>query len=656
LCDTLSLPEALMLPATPTPAVRRFGAFEINFQSGELRKNGMRLRLSGQPFQVLAVLVEHPGDVVTREELNSKLWPADTFVDFDHGLNNAVARIREVLEDSPETPRYIETVPRRGYRFIAALTDIQPAPVPLSADESKVSPAHEINRAGASAPSVLPTEKRFASTRLRMLLVGTALLALCLVVLVLYRSRGATGTSQPAIKSLAVLPLKNLSGDPTQAYLADGITEALIGRLARIHDLRVISRTSAMHYRDTQLSMPEIARTLRVDALVEGSVIREGSRIRVHAQLIRGATDEHFWSETYDRELRDVLTLESEVAQSIAAKVEVTVTGKERERLRAVRSVTPEVYENYLKGRLALDKSNSRTDIEESINYFEKAIKRDATFAPAYVGLANGYDDLATVFIGVPPGEVRPKVIRAVRKALELDPELAEAHALLADVQQQQWQWAEAEAEYRRALELNPNDAAAHRGLASWLLYQGRMDEALVWSRRARELDPLGDSPIGMGWILFCAHRYDEAIHELRSKLAVRPDDAVTLWVLGFVLIANRQAGEAIPVLERSVSVSDRSPGVIGVLVRAYAHAGRRTDALRLLAELKRRKQVSYVPAAAFVNAYLGLGDYDQAFAWLEQAYKEQSNILQFLKVLPFFDPVREDPRFKDLVRRVGLD
>jgi len=656
LCDTLSLPEALMLSATPTPAVRRFGAFEINFQSGELRKNGMRLRLSGQPFQVLAVLIEHYGDIVTREELKSKLWPADTFVDFDHGLNNAVARIRELLEDSSETPRYIETVPRRGYRFIAALTDIQPAPVPSSAAESKASPAPEITDPGASGPLLLLTEKRFASVRLGVVLGAVVVLAILIVVLVLYRGRDAGRTSQPGIKSLAVLPLKNLSGDPTQEYLAAGITDALIGRLARIHDLRVISRTSAMHYKDTHLSTPEIASTLRVDALVEGSVIREGSRIRVHAQLIRGATDEHFWSETYDRELRDVLTLESEVAQSIAAKVEVTVTGEEHERLTAVRSVAPEVYESYLKGRFALDKSNNRAEVEESMSYFEKAIKTDATFAPAYVGVATAYDDLATVFIGVSPAEVRPKVTSALRKALELDPDLAEAHVLLADLQQQQWHWAEADAEYRRALELNPSDAAAHRGLASWLLYQGRIDEALGWSRRGRELDPLGDSSIGMGWILFCAHRYDEAIHELRSKLAVRPDDAGALWVIGFALIENGQAGEAIPLLEKAVSVSHRSPGIIGVLVRAYAHTGRRSDALRLLAELRKRKQTSYVPTAAFVNAYLGLGDYDQAFAWLEQAYKEQSNILQFLKTLPVFDPLRNDVRFKDLVRRVGFD
>jgi TolB-like protein/Tfp pilus assembly protein PilF len=460
---------------------------------------------------------------------------------------------------------------------------------------------------------------------------------------------------QPRIKSLAVLPLKNLSGDPAQEYLADGITEALIGRLSGIHDLRVISRTSVTRFKDTQLSAPEIAKTLGVDALVEGSVMRQGNRIRVHAQLIRAATDEHFWSEAYDRELRDALALESDVAQSIAKKVEVTVTGEEHARLTAARSVSPEVYENYLKGRFALGESNSKAEVEESIGYFEQAIKRDPTFAPAYVGLATAHSKLGSVFVGAPPETERTNVENAARKALELDPEIAEAHAQLANIRQEEWQWTESESEYRRALELNPNDAVAHNGLARWLLCQGRTDEALAWAQRGRELDPVAVSGTDIGWILFQARRYDEAMHELRSVLAVRPDDASALWFLGFVLIANRQPDQAIPVLEKARSVSGRSPGVFGVLVRAYAHAGRRADALQLLEELKKRRQAGYVPAAAFVNAYLGLGDKEQAFVWLERGYQEHSNILQWLKVHPYFDPLRDDARFKDLVHRVGL-
>jgi TolB-like protein/tetratricopeptide (TPR) repeat protein len=492
-------------------------------------------------------------------------------------------------------------------------------------------------------------------TRRRLVVGGVALLAMLSVTWVMTRSRGK-GATRPKIMSLAVLPLKNLSGDPSQEYLADGMTESLIGRLSSIHNLRVISRTSAMHFKDTQLSVPEIAKTLGVDAIVEGSVIREGNRIRVHAQLIRAATDEHFWSETYDRELGDALALESEVAQSIAGKVQVTVTGQEHERLTAARSVSPEVYESYLKGVFALDKSSGRAGIEEGIGYFEEATRRDPTFAPAYVGLADAYSELSTVFIGGRPEELRPKVISAARKALELDPELAEAHVLLASMQKDQWQWTEAEAEYRRALDLNPNDAIAQNGFAEWQLSQGHPEEALAWARRAREHDPLAVSGVRIGWILFHARRYQEAIHELRSVLVVLPDDTGALWFLGFALIANGQAEEAIPVLEKVVSISDGSPGAIGVLIRAYAHAGRRTDALRLLEELKRRQKTSYVPTAAFVNAYLGLDDKEQAFAWLERAYQEKSNILQFLKVHPFFDPVRDDPRFADLLRRVGLD
>ena len=433
------------------------------------------------------------------------------------------------------------------------------------------------------------------------------------------------------------------------------MTEALIGRLSSIHDLRVISRTSVMRLKDTQLSAPQIGKTLGVDALVEGSVMREGNRIRVHAQLIRAATDEHFWSEAYDGEMRDALALESDVAQSIARKVEVTITGDEHARLTAARSVSPEVYESYLKGRFALGRGGSRADIDESISDFEEAIRRDPTFAPAYLGLAQAHSELGTVFIGTPPEAERVKVVDAARKALELDPQLAEAHVLLANVLKEQWQWTEAEAEYRRALELNSNNPVAHDGLARWLLCQGRTDEALAWVRRGREIDPIAVSGTEIGWILFLSRRYDEAVHELHSVLAVRPDDATALWFLGFALTADNQSKEAIPVLERAFSVSDRSSAVIGVLIRAYAHAGRRADGLRLLEELKRRKQAGYVPAAAFVNAYLGLGDNEEVFAWIEQGYKEHSNILEWLKVHPYFDPLRDDPRFKDLLLRVGL-
>lgn len=484
-------------------------------------------------------------------------------------------------------------------------------------------------------------------------LTGIAVLVLLAAAYVMTRNR-VGGATRSKIDSLAVLPLKNLSGDPGQEYFADGMTEAIIGRLSMIRGLRVISRTSTMRFKDTRTPLPQIAKTLGVDVIVEGSVIREGGRVRVHAQLIRGATDEHFWSETYDREIGDALSLESEVAQAIAGRVEVTITGVERTRLVAARQVAPEVYENFLQGQQ--NENYSRAAIEKSISYFAEAIKRDPSFAPAYVGLANAYAALGTSGVGAaPPDEMRPKVIASIRKALELDPALPEAHGLLASIYQEQWQWSEAEGEYKRALELSPNDAAAHLGFSGWLLCQGRTEEAQAWSRRARELDPFGVSGDTIGWTLFQSRHYQEAIRELRSDLAVHPQDSAIYWFLGFALIADGQADKAIPVLEKAVALSGRSPAVIGVLVRAYAHAGRRTEAVRLLAELKRRQRTGYVPSAAFVNAYLGLGDNQQALAWLELAYKEHSMILQYVKVHPFFDPLRNDPRFADLVRRVGL-
>jgi TolB-like protein/Flp pilus assembly protein TadD len=492
-------------------------------------------------------------------------------------------------------------------------------------------------------------------TRRWIALAGVALVGV--LVAAYFMSRGRPGIAvQPKIASLAVLPLKNLSADPTHEYLGDGMTDALIDRLARMHNVRVISRTSVMQFKNPRISVPDIARLLHVDAIVEGSVMQQGNRIRVTAQLIRGATDEHFWSETYDRELRDVFAVQSELAQAIAEKIQVTVTGAEHARLTAARPVAPEVYESYLKGRYAFDQKRGRAGMEESVADFEQAIKMDPTFAPAYVGLAAASSWLGTVFIGAPPQDTRPKVISAARKALELDPDIAEAHVLVANVLQQQWHWADAEAEYRRALEVSPNDADAHAGLALWLLCRGRTDEALGWAQRGRELDPLAVSGESIAWILFQSHRYDEAVRELRSVLAVRPEDSYALLTLGFTLVANNQPGDAIPVLEKAIAVTHGSPASTGVLIRAYAHAGRRPDALRLLAELHQRRKVSYVPSGAFVNAYLGLGETDQAFAWLERAFQEQSNILQFLKVHPYFDPIRGDPRFADLLRRTGLE
>ncbi len=639
---------------TPAGAVYQFGQFEVNAASGELFKNGRRVKLQEQPFRLLVVLLEHAGEMVTREDLRSRIWPEDTFVDFDGSLRVAVRKLREALDDDAESPRYIGTIPKRGYRFLDPA--VRPAEAILPAVAPPISAADERQDQTAGKVSVAEIVHGQRNWHARKwLLVGAAslLILAAITTYILTRSRPADAKA-PKITSLAVLPLENLSGDRAQEYLADGMTEEMIGRLSMIRGLRVISRTSVMQFKDTRLLAPAIAKKLGVDALVEGSVIREGNRIRIHAQLIRASTDEHFWSETYDRELGDALTLESEVAQAIAQRVEVTVTGEERARLSAARPVSPEVYESYLQGLVA--KGNSRAEVEKRIAYFDEAIRKDPTFAPAYVGLADAYGKLGTVFVGAPASETRPRVISAAQKALELDPDLADAHVLLANIYMREWKWAEAEAEYRRALDLNPNDATAHDRFSDWLLCHGRTDEALAWARRARDLDPLGTSGHTIGWTLFNARRYDEAIREFRNALAARPDDVIPLLPLGWALIYNHQPEEAIRVWEQAAAATDSSPAILGNLIWAYARTGRRADALRLLGELKKRQQTGYIPAGAFVSAYLGLGANDEAFAWLERAYQEQSNVLIYIKVFPPYDSLRGDPRFQDLVRRVGLN
>ncbi|MGB6827450.1 MAG: winged helix-turn-helix domain-containing protein, partial [Terracidiphilus sp.] len=472
----------------------RFLDFELSEGEFCLIRGGQRIALEPKALRVLTLLVRRAGHLVDKRELLESVWP-NSFVE-ENTLTRTITILRRELGDSSRDSKIIETVPTRGYRFIAPVTALE--------EESRTATANSealiVSMIGRSigSESGLPSQppglrllgeqqdqtpvaeivsgqRNWASRK--WLLVGavSALVLAGVTTYTLTRRRPADAKA-PKITSLAVLPLKNLSGDPAQEYFADGMTEEVIGRLSMIRGLRVISRTSVMQFKDTRLSTPEIARKLGVDALVEGSVMREGNRIRVHAQLIRASTDEHFWSESYDRELGDVLTLESEVAQSIAQSVEVTVSGEERARLVTARSVSPEVYEDYLKGLAA--QGNSMEEVEKQIALFDEAIRKDPTFAPSYVGLAGAYASLGTVFVGASPAETRPKVISAAQKALELDPELADAHVELANIYMREWNWTEAEAEYRRALDLNPNDAVAHDGLSDWLLCHGRMEEA----------------------------------------------------------------------------------------------------------------------------------------------------------------------------------
>ena len=506
-------------------------------------------------------------------------------------------------------------------------------------------------RAAAAKPDTqvtpLVSEEGRRSSRVRRL-AGFAALAVTLAVTltwIVHKWVTRPTSASAGIHSLAVLPLQNFSGNAEQDYLSDGMTEALIARLSTIHGLRVTSRTSAMQFKGTRKSATAIGKELNVDAVIEGSVLRSGDKIRVTIQLIRATTDEHLWADTYDREVRDVLALQTDVSRGIARHIEIAVTGSQFGSSFAPRQVAPEVYEAYLKGRFALNRGD-RAGLDEALRLFQSVVDADPTFAPANAGLASAHQSLGRVFYGVSPAESRPKSILAAQKALELDPELVEGHLLLANALQKDWKWTEAEVEYRRAIELSPSDAGAHAGLADWLLCQGRTEESLASARQAQELDPLAFRGNEVGWILFQSRHYDEAIREMRAALTVEPEDSADWWVLGYALIGAGQFDEAIRTLEKAASLSDCSSAVLGVLVRAYALGGRRAEGLRVLDELHRRRQRGYVPAAAFLNAYLGLGDKEQAFVWMGRAAEERSNILQFLKVHPFFDLLRDDPRF----------
>lgn len=641
------------MAANAQPSHRlRFDEFEIDLQSAELWVRGNRTRLQDQPFQVLRVLLERHGEIVTRDELKRKLWPADTFVDFDDGLNTAVRKVRDALGDSAEKPRYIETIPRRGYRFVGRLADVAPAilPSPLEGSKGRIEP-EKTNVAASSYAAV--AKRTFFSRRRRVLLAAVVALAAISLALALYRG-SAKGAKQPPIRSLAVLPLKNLSGDPTQEYLADGLTEGLIGRLSGIHNLRVISRTSVMRLKDTHLSVPEIAKTLQVDAIVEGSVIREGSRIRVHAQLIRAATDEHFWSEAYDRELRDVLSLQSDVAQSIARKVEVTITGEEHASLSSARPVDPEAYEAYLKGRYYWNKRTADS-MPKAALYFEQAISKDPGYGAAYSGLADCNSGLAWHGF-MSPAEALPKAYAAAQKAVEIDPQSAEAHASLALVLDHKWDWPAAEVEFKRALELNPQYANAHHWYGDYLSIQGRHDEALVEAKRALELDSL-NLMIGtwVGLRYYLARKYDGAIEQSRNTVDLDPNFAAAHLILGASYVQQGKHKEGLDELEKAADLSGDSPLYTAQVGVSLGLAGEKKEALRVIRQLQAISGKRYVSPYGEAQIYSTLNDKEQTYKWLETAYRDHAVWMSYLAVDPLFDSIRSEAHFRDLLRRVGL-
>jgi TolB-like protein/DNA-binding winged helix-turn-helix (wHTH) protein/Flp pilus assembly protein TadD len=629
----------------------RFGVFEMDLRAGELRKHGLRIRLQEQPFQVLAMLVEHAGEVVTREELQKKLWPADTFVDFDHGLNKAINKIREALSDSSESPRFVETVSRRGYRFLADVKDVAAATVPSPELATQPHPVAEArdrpDLAGKLAMPKHPLPPLTWKISVFVLLLLIASLA--------GWKRHSWSRSSPIIRSLAVLPLESLSNDTSQDYFADGMTDELISDLGQISALRVISRTSVMAYKRARKPLPQIAHELNVDAVVEGTVLRSGDQVRITAQLIEASSDKHLWSQSYQGELPDALALQNQVAKAIADEIRINLNPREQAALENVKIVNPQAYESFLKGRFFWNKRTA-DGLKVALAYFNQAIDQDPKYAQAYSGLADTYALLGDwQYAVMPPKEALPKAKTAAIKALELDSALGEAHNSLAFcLDAFDWDFDSAGKEFRRAIELNPGYATAHHWYAWHLSVLGRYDQAIAELRKAENLDPLSlIINADLAELLVIAHFYDESIRQSRKTIELDPNFALVHNQLAQAYLQKRMNDEAIAELQKAVQLSGGSPTCIAGLARAYAASGKRSEAVKLLSELKKHSNPGYSAASEIAAIYAALGNSDQAMTWLEKAYEERFNPSVLLR--PGFDPLRSDPRFQELVRRTGL-
>src|SRR5467141_3111762 len=646
----------------------RFGVYEFDLRSGELRKHGIRIKLQEQPCQILAILLEHRGEMVTREELQRRLWPRDTFVDFDHSLNTAVMRLREALNDSSENPRFIETLPRRGYRFVAPVEEksasvtetAQGETGEVSASQSAI--AKNDPTLSSLSPGLPATTGKAVGRLPRRVVVLAAIFLLGLVLAgglaVRYLRKPSVVTAPPdQITSLVVLPFENLSADKDQAYFADGMTDELIAHLAKIRSLRVISRTSSMEYKGTHKTLSQIARDLNVDALVEGTVLRSGDRVRITAELVQVATDGHLWAESYESQLGDILTLQSHVTSAIVNEIRVKLTPEDQVRLAATRPVSTLSYENYLKGRYYWNK-RSQEGLTKAINYFQIAVEKDPRYALAYAGLADCYSIIGSAIVGtVPTAEVAPKARAAALKSLELDNTLAEAHTSLATVRfNYDWDWNAAASGFRRAVELNPSYATAYQRNSLYLMSMGRTSESIAEMNRAHDLDPLSISMnFSLGWRLYMAREYDQAIEQLRNTIDMDPGFVLPHLVLGQAYEQMKAYDQAITELRRAADISQNSPPALAALARIYAVSGRNAEARNRLNQLLQLQKKQYVSPFYVAIVYAGLGENDHALDWLEKAYADHSNAIVFLKVDPQLDSLRTSSRFHELQRKLRL-
>ncbi len=612
----------------------QFGAFRLDPHTRVLQRNGDVVPLPPKAVDTLLVLLQSAGQPVEKEALIQAVWP-DAFVE-ENNLAHHISVLRKTLGSGDGGKTYIETIPKRGYRFVGEVNE---------AVEDGGAAQH-----APAAPFVTPTQSLLTRRRLA---AAIALPVVGALVFAWWLSR--RGPATPLFESLAVLPFQNLSGDPGQDYVSDGLTESLISETAKIRGIRVISRSSVMRYKDGKKPLPQIAHELKAGAIIEGSVARFGDRARVTVQLLDGAKDKHLWAETYERDLAEIPKLWGEVAIAVAREIRARVEPEQRARL-AGRPVKREAFEAYLRGRYFWNKRTA-DNIQKAVEWFRKSIDEDPAYAHAYGGLADCYNQLGTVLIGgQPPTRIRPLAIAAAKKALEIDPELAEAHAALAYARLYDWEWPAAEEGFQQALKLNPSYASAHLWYAHSLSMRKRHDEALREVRLAQQLDPL--SPIihtQVGWILQHAGRYDEAIEELRKVLEANPDYLWALWRIGSSYTSKSMFEEGIDALEKAAKLSGRSPSILGTLAETYGLAGRKESARSLLSEIEARSREQYVPAVAFAHAYIGLGESERVLEWLEKAYQQREQGIAWLAVWEAHGAYRSDARFLELLRRTGL-
>jgi TolB-like protein/DNA-binding winged helix-turn-helix (wHTH) protein len=629
-----------MRTSTSETRVLRFDIFELDLQAGELRKRGVKLRLQGQPLQVLAALLKRPGELVTHEELRAEIWPADTFVDFDHNLHNAIARLRDALGDSPQNPRYIETLPRRGYRFIGKVEEegiAQQASLEQNNVDNEVS------------------ARRWRLQSLRI--PAFAILILAGLGIAVWRpaSKPHSANANGALRSIAVLPLQNLSGDPSQDYFVDGMTEELITDLAKISSLRVISRTSVMRYKATKKGLPEIARELNVEGIVEGSIMRSGKRVRITAQLLNGPIDKHLWAEAYERDLGDVLTLQSEVAQAIAQQVRAQITPKQQAALRSARAVNPEAYDAYLRGRFYFtNEFSSARALRMAQRYFEHSIEKDPGFALAYSGLADTYTYMG-FFRQLSPEVAYRSAKEALRKALELDDSIGEAHDTLALLSwHYEWDWKAADQEFDQAIALAPSYSCAHEDRANYLSLKGQRAEGLAELAKSIEMDPSASSALTEAGVHYQLRDFEGLVESSRRGVASYPNEWLEHYYLAVGYEGTGKQLEAMSEYQKAVEMSEGDQDAMAALAHAYAMNGRRAEAEKIVADLERKAKNTYVSPYLIATIYAGLGNRDKAFAFLERAFDERSlDIAWFLKADPRIDNLRSDLRFQTLWQRV---